>query len=96
MYRINYFSSFKNIHQIWQHEDGNYLYLGDYSAALDVKMLQTKNITTGTECINWVVTAAMGLPLDYSKLPINHKIYNALDVPNYNISKHFADAIDTI
>jgi hypothetical protein len=52
MYRINYFSSFKNIHQIWQHEDGNYLYLGDYSAALDVKMLQTKNITTGTECIN--------------------------------------------
>jgi len=47
MYRINYFSSFKNIHQIWQHEDGNWLYLGDYSAALDTTMLKNKNIQTG-------------------------------------------------
>lgn len=96
MYRINYFSSFKNIHQIWQHEDGNYLYLGDYSAACDVKMLQTKNIKTGESNNNSVVTAAAGLPLDYSKLPISHKVYMALDIPTYNISKHFADAIEVI
>lgn len=50
MYRINYFSSFKNIHQIWQHEDGNWLYLGDYSAALDTTMLKAKNIQTGRSC----------------------------------------------
>lgn len=47
MYRINYFSSYKNIHQIYQHTSGNYLYLGDYSAALDLKMLKSKNIKAG-------------------------------------------------
>lgn len=96
MYRINYFSSFKNIHQIWQHEEGNWLYLGDYSAALDSAMLKNKNIQTGMDSNKVVVTAAAGLPLDYSKTSIKHVVYNALDMPTYNIAKHFSDAIETI
>jgi len=43
-----------------------------------------------------VVTAAAGLPLDYSKVGIKHTVYQALDMPSYNIAKHFHDAIETI
>jgi hypothetical protein len=46
-------------------------------------MLKNKEIRT-------VLTVAAGLPIHYEP-EIFHKVYQALDIETYNISKHFSD-----
>ena len=41
-----------------------------------------------------VLTTAAGLPLNYEGTGIRHKVFNALDIPSYNLGKHFAEAFD--
>jgi hypothetical protein len=71
-------------------EEENSLYLGDYTAALDRTLLDSKNIKT-------VLTVAAGLPVGFASTSgIFHKTYNALDVESFNLSRYFNDTFDQI
>ena len=76
----------KNMHKVWDDDsNGNSLYLGDYYAASNYTKLKESKITG-------LLTAAAGLGITHQDTSINHKIYNAWDMPSYNISRHFDDA----
>ena len=77
-----FFSGFKSSHAVAD-VYGNQIWIGDYTAAIDTKELIDHKIKT-------VVTAAAGLNVHYStSLGINHKVYQAYDIPSFNISKLF-------
>ena len=77
----------KNCNSIIESE-GNTLYLGDFTAAMDRPLLESKNIKT-------VLTVAAGLPVGFASTSgIFHKTYNALDIESYNLSKFFSDSHD--
>ena len=83
MHRLHGMLGFKNMHKIWEDEaTGKALYLGDYYAATNLSKLREANIAA-------VLTAAAGLGIDYSGNNITHRVYNAWDMPSYNISRHF-------
>ena len=65
------------------------MYLGDYYAASNVDKLKETHIKA-------VLTAAAGLGIDHTGNNITHKVYNAWDMPSYNISRHFEDAYEFI
>ncbi|KAL4487889.1 hypothetical protein ABPG72_022749 [Tetrahymena utriculariae] len=78
------FHNYSNMNKIVEenHDEGC-LWLGDYTAAIDKRMLKEKGIKT-------VLTTASGLGVSY--LPsdgITHKQYNLLDIETQNISNCF-------
>ena len=89
--RVSFLDAYKNCHQILEEslaEGKGPLFLGDYSAALDVKALRSKGVKT-------VLTVAAGLQVSYPS-GIFHKSYPALDQVGYNISKFFDDTYTQI
>jgi hypothetical protein len=77
--------AYQNCNSIIQEESGAILFLGDFTAAMDLNLLDSKNIKT-------VLTVAAGLPVTFASTSgIFHKTYNALDLESYNLSKFFSD-----
>jgi hypothetical protein len=80
-----FFAGVKSSHMVAE-VNGHQLWLGDYSAAVDTKELASHGIKA-------VLTAAAGLNVSYSSaLNIVHKVYQAFDMPSFNISKYFDDS----
>ena len=66
------------------------LYLGSFSAAIDTNFLKEKNI----KCI---LTVGIQLSVDHNSLLISdRKAIDAIDIPSYNLKKHFEDCISFI
>lgn len=65
------------------------LYLGDMTAAFNTRELKKKGITH-------VLTVAARLGVTYKCTDITHKIYPALDMETYNLSKYFDDSFNFI
>ena len=86
----NYFEREYRPHaQVYAHESGNKLYIGDVTAALDKEFINNKNITLGTCVTMEVVTAALGMEHVAYELPIQHIVYPLLDKQSEDMSRHF-------
>jgi dual specificity phosphatase 12 len=87
--RPRLFSPYKIMNIVYVHpETKNNLFLGDYRAAMDKKLLKEENIKT-------VLTVAAGLAIHH---PANIKnvVYPVWDMVNFDISKYFAKGFDVI
>ncbi|CAD8098242.1 unnamed protein product [Paramecium sonneborni] len=82
MFRL-FDSNYQQMNQIIE-ESGNVLWLGDFTAALDRTLLDSKGIKT-------VLTVATGLDISYREAGINHKVYHILDSETANIGRLFQD-----
>ncbi|CAD8167728.1 unnamed protein product [Paramecium pentaurelia] len=82
MFRL-FDSSYQQMNQIIE-EGGNVLWLGDFTAALDRPLLDSKGIQT-------VLTVATGLDVAYREPGITHKVYHILDSETANIGRLFQD-----
>ena len=88
---------YSSMNLIFTTEEGNELWLGDYYAATNLKLLKQKKIDSGNCLLILVFTAAAMLGVCYSKeAKINHKTINAFDIPTYKMSKHFDEAFKFI
>ncbi|CAD8117799.1 unnamed protein product [Paramecium sonneborni] len=82
---------YRNLGQSYQamniihEENGNQLWLGDYTAAQDKLTLDKKGIRT-------VLTVACQLNIKYNDLNINHKTYSILDSEQANVAQFFDDS----
>jgi hypothetical protein len=45
------FPNYKNMHLVYRTSDGNELWLGDWSAATDIRQLTAKNIRHGIKVV---------------------------------------------
>ncbi|CAD8095565.1 unnamed protein product [Paramecium primaurelia] len=83
MYRSlgNSYQAMNIIHE----ENGNQLWLGDYTAAQDKPTLDKKGIRT-------VLTVACQLNIKYNDQNMNHKTYSILDSEQANIAQFFDDS----
>ena len=87
------FPNYKNMHAVHRTPEGNELWLGDWSAATDTKLLASKNIKFGTNFHRDIVYTAAALDVSYAKdHGITHRKIEALDAPQYNIAQHFPSA----
>ncbi|CAK74287.1 unnamed protein product (macronuclear) [Paramecium tetraurelia] len=82
MFRL-FDSSYQQMNPIYEEGD-NVLWLGDFTAALDRTLLESKSIKT-------VLTIATGLDIAYREPGINHKVYHILDSETANIGRLFQD-----
>ncbi|CAD8166101.1 unnamed protein product [Paramecium octaurelia] len=87
MFRL-FDSSYQQMNPILEEGD-NILWLGDFTAALDRTLLDSKGIKT-------VLTVATGLDVAYGEPGINHKVYHILDSETANIGRLFQDTITQI
>ncbi len=84
------FRNYLPMNMVFKSKHGTELWLGDYYAATDVKLLQSKNIKAGILFFNLVLTSAAMLNVSYPKeLHMKHKIINAFDIPSYKMTPHF-------
>ncbi|CAD8113685.1 unnamed protein product [Paramecium sonneborni] len=83
MYR-NFGQSYQAMNIIHE-ENGNQLWLGDYTAAQDKLTLDKKGIRT-------VLTVASQLNIKYNDQNINHKTYSILDSEQANVAQFFDDS----
>lgn len=87
--RPRLYSPYKIMNAIYNHPvTNNTLFLGDYRAALDKKLLKEKNVKT-------VLTVAAGLAIHHPS-NIKNVVYPVWDVVNFDISKYFSKGYDTI
>ncbi|CAK91959.1 unnamed protein product (macronuclear) [Paramecium tetraurelia] len=84
MYRNLGHSSYQAMNVIHE-ENGNQLWLGDYTAAQDKPTLDKKGIRT-------VLTVACQLNIKYNDQNMNHKIYSILDSEQANVAQFFDDS----
>lgn len=84
------FRSYQAMNMVHRTNDGNEIWLGDYTAASNISLLRSKNITNGKKLCYIVLTSAAMLDISYTKQHnINHKIINAFDIPTYKMAQHF-------
>lgn len=84
----------KNMHLVHRTPEGKELWLGNWLAATDTKLLASKNIKFGSGQTYAVYTAA-ALDVSYAKdHGITHRRIEALDAPQYNMAQHFSSAYD--
>ena len=86
----NYFErEYRPYHEVYLHDSGNRIYIGDVTAALDKEFIKNKNITLGNICPYQVVTAALGMEHVAYEPPIQHIVYPLLDKQSEDMSRHF-------
>lgn len=87
--RPRLYSPYKIMNAIYNNpETNNTLFLGDYRAAMDKKLLKEKNVKT-------VVTVAAGLAIHHPS-NIKNVVYPVWDMVNFDISKYFSKGYEAI